>query len=388
MNLATNLKLERTFGLVVVAAGASRRFGSDKLSVRLAGRTILQRAVGCLRTVFPQAPLVVVVRAGEEQARARELADWAINAMVPGGVHRQDSVRAGVEALHLDDDALVLIHDGARPFVPPEDVRRVVAAAQEGGAAVLAAPVADTVKEVDASGRVVRTHPRERLVRSLTPQVFRVGLLRQAWEKPTVDRWTDEALALESMGLPVTVVPGDPRNLKVTQPEDVTFLRGLYPPTVRVGQGFDVHPLVEGRPLLLGGCPIPHPMGLSGHSDADVVLHAVTDALLGACGGGDIGQHFPPSDPQWAGAASRVFLEFAVGKAREMGLSVANCDVTILAEQPRVAPFRQAMRENLANLLGVLPTAVNIKATTTERLGFVGRGEGVAALAVVLLVGD
>lgn len=376
-------------GLVVVAAGSSRRFGSDKLSVRLGGRTVLQRAVGCLRAAFAEAPLVVVVRAGEEEVRARELSGLAVHAVVPGGQHRQDSVRAGVEALHLDDEALVLLHDGARPFVPPEDIRRVVAAAQErGGAAVLAAPVADTVKEVDPSGHVVRTLPRERLVRSLTPQVYRVGLLRKAWQQAGSALWTDEASLLEGLGVEVRAVPGDPRNLKVTRPEDLALLRGVFPPTMRVGQGFDVHPLVEGRPLILAGVVIPHAKGLAGHSDADVVLHAVTDAVLGACGGGDIGQHFPPSDPQWAGAPSRVFVEFAVAQARELGLSVANCDVTILAEQPRVAPFREAMRENLASLLGVLPAAVNIKATTMERLGFVGRGEGVAALAVVLLVGD
>lgn len=375
-------------GLVVVAAGSSRRFGSDKLSVRLGGRTVLQRAVACLRAAFADAPLVVVVRAGEEEARARELSAWAVNAVVPGGEHRQDSVRAGVEALNLDDGALVLIHDGARPFVPAEDVRRVVAAAEERGAAVLAAPVADTVKQVGPSGQVVRTLPREQLVRSLTPQVFRVSLLRQAWQQEKPALWTDEASALESLGVEVQAVPGDPRNIKVTKPEDLALLRGLFPPNVRVGQGFDVHPLVQGRPLILAGVFIPHPRGLLGHSDADVVLHAVTDALLGACGGGDIGQHFPPSDPRWAGAPSRVFVEFAVARARELGLAVANCDVTILAEEPRVGPFRDAMRESLASMLGVSPEAVNIKATTTEQLGFVGRGEGVAALAVVLLVGD
>lgn len=387
MSILPKKKVSR-LGLVVVAAGSSRRFGSDKLSVRLGGRTVLQRAVGCLRVAFAQAPLVVVARAGEEEARARELSAWEVQAVVPGGVHRQDSVRAGVEALSLDDEALVLIHDGARPFVPPEDVRRVVAAAQEGGAAVLAAPVSDTVKEVDPSGHVLRTLPRERLVRSLTPQVFRVGLLRMAWKQEKTALWTDEASALESLGVEVRTVPGDPRNLKVTRPEDLALLRGIFPPNVRVGQGLDVHPLVEGRPLVLAGVGIPHPRGLDGHSDADVVLHAVTDAVLGACGSGDIGQHFPPSDPRWAGAPSRVFVEFAVARARELGLSVANCDVTILAEQPRVAPFREAMRENLASLLGVVPAAVNIKATTFEQLGFVGRGEGVAALAVVLLVGD
>lgn len=376
-----------SIGLVVVAAGSSRRFGSDKLGVLLGGLTVLQRSVGSLRAVFPEAPLVVVVRGEDLRARAEELAGLAVTALVPGGERRQDSVRAGVEALGLADEALAVIHDGARPFVPRDDIERVVQAAQESGAAVLTAPVADTVKQVDARGQVIRTVPRESLVRSLTPQVFRVGLLRRAWAAAGEHLWTDEASGLERIGVPVTAVPGDPRNLKVTRPEDVAVLRGLFPPRLRVGQGFDVHPFAEGRPLVLAGVPIPHPQGLAGHSDADVVLHAVTDAILGACGGGDIGEHFPPSDPRWAGAPSRAFVEFAVRRARDEGFSVANCDVTVLAEQPRIAPYREAMRESLASLLGVGSDAVNIKATTTERLGFVGRGEGVAALAVVLLAG-
>lgn len=369
----------------MVAAGSSRRFGSDKLGERLAGRTVLQRAVACLRTVFPQAPLAVVVRNQDLAVRRQELAGFGVTALVAGGEHRQDSVRAGVEALALGDAALAVIHDGARPFVPSGDVQRVVAAAAVSGAAVLAAPVADTVKEVDPAGRVLRTLPRERLVRSLTPQVFRVELLRRIWREKAQKVWTDEAAALEALGIPVTAVPGDPRNLKVTHPEDLALLRGLFPPALRVGHGFDVHPFVEGRPLVLGGVPIPHGRGLAGHSDADAVLHAVTDAILGACGGGDIGAHFPPSDPQWAGVASRVFVEWALGRAREAGFSVVNCDVTIVAEKPRIGPYREAIRENLAAILGVALEAVNIKATTTERLGFVGREEGVAASAVVLL---
>lgn len=388
MNTWAEANIGPSLGLVVVAAGGSRRFGSDKLSVRLGGLTVLRRAIGCLQAVFPDAPLAVVVRGEDLRARAEELAGMAVTALVPGGARRQDSVRAGVEALGLSDRALAVIHDGARPFVPRQDIQRVVEAAHVFGAAVLSAPVSDTIKEVDAQGRVARTVPREALVRSLTPQVFRVGLLRRAWAEAGDSLWTDEASGLERVGIPVTAVPGDPRNVKVTRPEDVALLRGLFPPRLRVGQGFDVHPFVEGRSLVLAGVPIPHAKGLAGHSDADVVLHAVTDAILGACGGGDIGQHFPPSEPQWAGAASRVFVEFALQRAREAGLSVVNCDVTILCEQPRIGPFRKAMAENLAALLGVASDAVNIKATTTERLGFVGREEGVVALAVVLLAGD
>ncbi|MCS7182969.1 MAG: 2-C-methyl-D-erythritol 2,4-cyclodiphosphate synthase [Thermoanaerobaculum sp.] len=372
-------------GVVVAAAGSSRRFGSDKLAVPLRGMTVLQRAVACLRSALPQVPTVVVVRPEDLPARREELTQWGPLRVVPGGAQRQDSVRHGVEALDLDDEALVVIHDGARPFVPPEDVRRVVQAAQGCGAAVLAAPVGDTVKEVTDQGEVVRTWPRERLVRSLTPQVFRVGLLRRAWAAAGGESWTDEAALLESQGFKVMAVPGDPRNLKVTQPEDVSLLAGLFPPDLRVGQGFDVHPLVPGRPLVLAGIPIPHERGLAGHSDADVVLHAVTDALLGACGEGDIGLHFPPTDPQWAGAPSRRFVEFALTRAEEKGWRVVNCDLTVLAEEPRLAPYRSDLVASLAQLLALPPSAVNVKATTTEGLGFVGRGEGIAATAVVLL---
>lgn len=374
-------------GLVVVAAGSSRRFGSPKLQVVLGGRTVLQQAVASLRAAFPEAPLVVVVRPGQEAACEKELAAFRVMAVVPGGEQRQDSVRAGVEALGLPATAVVLIHDGARPFVPVADVREVAEQAKEVGAAVLVAPVVDTVKEVSQESLVVRTVPRQGLVRSLTPQAFRVGLLQRAWEQAQLGQWTDEAALLESLQLPVRAVMGDPRNIKLTRPEDLSLLRGLFPSPVRVGQGLDVHPFAPDRPLVLAGVPIPSPLGLAGHSDADVVLHAVTDAILGGCGEGDIGEHFPPSDPRWAGAASRKFVEFALEKARAKGLSPSHCDVTVLAEKPRLAPYRQAMRESLASLLGLALDAVNIKATTCESLGFVGRGEGMVALAVVVLAG-
>jgi 2-C-methyl-D-erythritol 4-phosphate cytidylyltransferase/2-C-methyl-D-erythritol 2,4-cyclodiphosphate synthase len=375
-------------GMVVVAAGTSRRFGSDKLALRLGGRSVLQRAVGALRAAFPEAPLAVVVRAGEEAAKASELAPFRPKAVVPGGAERQDSVRAGVKALGLPPEAIVVIHDAARPFVPREDVLRVVEAAARSGAAVLAAPVVDTVKQVGEDGRVLATLPREQLVRSLTPQAFRVALLLEVFRKAPAGHWTDEAAALEHLGVPVVAVPGDPRNLKLTRPEDAQLLRGLFPPTVRVGQGVDVHPFAPGRPLMLGGVRIPWELGLAGHSDADVVLHAVADAIFGAAGEGDLGEHFPPGDPRWAGADSRTFVAFACERARAKGLAVGSCDVTVLAEKPRLAPHREAVRQSLAALLGVPEDAVGVKATTTERLGFLGRGEGIAALALVVLVGE
>lgn len=385
MTVGAEAAASPTVGLVVVAAGSSRRFGSDKLNVVLAGMTVLQRAVACLRQAFPRAPLAVVVPPGGKAARQQELARFDLTAVVAGGRERQDSVKAGVAALDLPDTAVVVVHDGARPFVPPADVRRVVEVAAACGAAVLAAPVVDTIKEVDEEGGVVRTLPRAQLVRSLTPQAFRAGLLRRAWADAGAGHWTDEAALLETLGIPVKVVNGDPRNLKLTCPEDLSLLRGLFPPQVRVGQGVDVHPFVAGRPLVLAGVAIPFELGLAGHSDADVVLHAVTDAVLGACGEGDIGEHFPPSDPRWAGTASCVFLRFALERAHVHGLRPVSCDVTVLAEKPKLAPFRSAMRQRLAELMDLPPGMVNLKATTTETLGFVGRGEGVVALAVVVL---
>ncbi|MGQ9835096.1 MAG: 2-C-methyl-D-erythritol 4-phosphate cytidylyltransferase [Thermoanaerobaculaceae bacterium] len=385
MNASKPEVVSPDLGIVVVAAGASRRFGCEKLSLVVAGKTVLEHAVTCLRQAYPQAPLVVVVR-------REQLPSWQSRfpyaQVVAGGDFRQDSVRRGVEALKLPPQGLVVIHDGARPFVPVRDVQAVVAAAQEVGAAILVAPVADTLKEVDTQGQVVATVPRERLVRSLTPQAFRRSLLEEAWQGAEGRTWTDEAALLEALGHPVKTVPGDAGNLKVTYPEDVRLLRGLFPPSFRVGQGIDVHPFAPGRKLILAGVEIPWELGLAGHSDADVVLHAVTDALLGACGAGDIGEHFPPTDPRWAGVSSDVFVRFALKQAAQAGWELTHCDVTVLLEKPRLSPYRQAMVENLAALLGLTPSVVNVKATTTEGMGFVGRREGVVALAVVSLVGS
>ncbi len=371
-------------GIVVVAAGASTRFGRDKLAQPLGGRSVLERAVEAVRGPLPGAACVLVV--GRE--RVDELAPvWAGRgvAVTAGGAARQDSVRAGVSALPLADDEVVVIHDGARPFVPADDVCAVVQAAHTAGAAVLGAPVADTLKRVEGDGRVASTVAREGIMRSLTPQAFRVGLLRRAWAEAGGSEWTDEAALLEALGVAVAVVAGDPRNLKVTTPHDLDLLRGLYPRAVRVGQGIDVHPFAPGRELWLGGVRLAGEPGLAGHSDADVVLHAVTDAILGACGEGDIGVHFPPGDERWRGAASAAFVRHALELAGRHGLRVAHCDVTVLADRPRLTPWRQQLLASLAGMLGVRPEAVSLKATTCEGLGFVGRAEGMQAFAVVTL---
>lgn len=345
---------------------------------------MLERAVRSVRAALPAAPTVLVVRQDKVESAVQHWGPEGI-AVVPGGELRQDSVRRGVEALDLDDEDLVAIHDGARPFVPAEDTLAVVRAAEECGAAVLVAPVVDTLKRVGPTGAVVETVSRENLARALTPQAFRVAALRRAWAAAGAGPWTDEAALVESQGGEVRAVTGDPRNVKITRREDVRLVEGVLSASFRVGQGIDVHPFAPGRPMWLCGVEIECELGLAGHSDADAALHAVTDAILGACGEGDIGDHFPPSEEHWRGVASAVFVRDAVERAAFRGWCVANCDLTILAERPRISPHRGRMRERLAELLGVGVECVSVKATTTEGLGFVGRREGVLASAVVLL---
>ncbi len=374
----------QSVALIVVAAGTSSRFGKDKLGTRIAGRSVLDRAVGGVRAAFPEARVALVVRAERvEEAQER----WGPQGVrvVAGGERRQDSVRNGFTALGPSDETVVVIHDAARPFVPVGDVQRVAAAAAESGAALLAAPVVDTVKRLHHDGSVEATVPRERLVRALTPQAFRAGVLRHAWDAAGDAFWTDEAALVERQGGRVVAVAGDPRNVKITHPEDLEVLSAALAGRVRVGQGIDVHAFADGRRLILCGVELPGEKGLAGHSDADVALHAVTDAILGACGAGDIGEHFPPREERWRDAPSHLFVARALELAAERGWRVAGCDVTLLAEAPRIAPHRRAMRARLAQLLSVGEEQVNLKATTSEGLGFVGRGEGIVALALVTL---
>jgi len=370
--------------LIVVAAGTSSRFGKDKLETRIGGRPVLERAVGAVRAAFPQAPVALVVRAEQVEEATERWGGRGVK-VVPGGDRRQDSVRNGFAALDPSDGTVIVIHDAARPFVPVEDVHRVAAAAAENGAAVLAAPVVDTVKRLHHDGTVETTVPRERLVRALTPQAFRAGVLRRCWDKAGDSFWTDAAALVERQGGKVVAVGGDPRNVKITHPEDLEVLSAAFPGRVRVGQGIDVHPFADGRRLFLCGVELPGERGLAGHSDADVALHAVTDAILGGCGAGDIGEHFPPSEERWRDAPSWLFVARALELAADLGWRITSCDLTLLAEAPHVAPHRRAMRAALARVLGVAEEAVNLKATTSEGLGFVGRKEGIVALALVTL---
>jgi 2-C-methyl-D-erythritol 4-phosphate cytidylyltransferase / 2-C-methyl-D-erythritol 2,4-cyclodiphosphate synthase len=315
------------------------------------------------------------------------LADEKLAAPVTGGDTRQDSVRLGLQALAAGGfDGVVLIHDAARPFVSSALIGRALVAAQANIAAIPALAVTDTIKRVDGSGRVVQTPPRDRLVSVQTPQAFRFQPLLTAHEAAAaagLNGFTDDAALMEWAGHSVTTFPGDAENVKLTHPQDFTTAterleRRL---TVRVGTGYDVHAFTEGDHIWLGGVRIPHAQGVKAHSDGDVALHALTDALLGALAEGDIGTHFPPSDPQWRGASSDRFLAFAAGRVTERGGRVDHLDLTIVCEAPKVGPHRDAIRARIAEVAGIGLDRVAVKATTSERMGFTGRGEGLAALA-------
>lgn len=304
---------------------------------------------------------------------------------VAGGATRQASVRAGLEALAQDPPEMVLIHDAARPFVSPRLVAEAIAAAANAGAAVPALALVDTLKAVAAPG-FLATGPDRNAVRSVqTPQAFRYDLILAAHRAQAgADDLTDDAAVAEAAGHAVASFPGDPANFKLTTPEDfVTAERRLLAELadVRTATGFDVHAFGPGDHVVLGGLRIPHDFGLAGHSDADVVLHALTDALLGTIGAGDIGHHFPPTDPQWKGAASDQFLAHAAALVREAGGRIAHLDATVICEAPKIGPHREAMRERIAAIVDIAVARVSVKATTSERLGFTGRREGIAALA-------
>jgi 2-C-methyl-D-erythritol 4-phosphate cytidylyltransferase/2-C-methyl-D-erythritol 2,4-cyclodiphosphate synthase len=304
-----------------------------------------------------------------------------------GGATRQASVRAGLEALKPHAPALVLVHDAARPFATPALVSRAIAEARARGAAVPALPVSDTVKRVDAQGRVAETIDRSTLRLIQTPQAFAYAPLLDAHQRATAqgrEDFTDDAALAEWAGMTVNVFAGEPGNIKITDPADFVRAEAMDFAAlgdIRIASGLDVHAFGPGDHVMLGGLRIPHGRALTGHSDADVVLHALTDALLGALAEGDIGAHFPPSDPQWRGASSDRFLRFAIERVKARGGRVAHLDVTVVCEAPRIGPHRDAMRAKIAELAGIAVERVAVKATTSEKLGFTGRGEGIAATA-------
>ncbi len=373
------------FSAIVAAAGSGRRSGGPKQWRALEGRPVLAWSVQAMLDAGA-AEVVVVVPRGEVK-RAEQALEGVIGwAAVEGGADRAASVRAGMAALGRPELPL-LVHDAARPLLDRAVITSLLDALAGADAALPALPVPDTLKRAEG-GRVVATVPREALYGAQTPQAFRAGVLQQAYSAWTAaEPPTDEARVAEAAGLSVVLVPGDPRLIKLTYPEDFAVAQALSAPAsrrrARIGQGYDVHAFGPGETVWLCGVAVPHTQALVGHSDADAGLHALTDALLGALGEGDIGDHFPPSDPQWKGAASDRFLLHAVEMLGARGGEVINADVTLICERPRIGPHRLAMRQRLAELLGAPLDAVSVKATTSERLGFTGREEGLAALAVI-----
>jgi 2-C-methyl-D-erythritol 4-phosphate cytidylyltransferase / 2-C-methyl-D-erythritol 2,4-cyclodiphosphate synthase len=372
---------------IIAAGGRGERFGAGrpKQLLTLGGVSILQRSVEAL-LAHPRIHDMVVALPAEIAAAPPDYLrrhDKPV-VVVEGGARRQDSVARAFARVPAGAD-IVVIHDAARPLVSADLIERTVAAAATDGAAVAAVRATDTVKRGGIDGLVVETLPREQVYLAQTPQAFRVEVLRDALA--IAGDATDEATLAEKAGHSVRLVEGEPGNVKITTPADLNAAerRVTAAPVVRIGQGYDLHRLAQGRSLVLGGVTIPFDLGLMGHSDADVVCHAVTDAVLGAAGLGDIGRHFPDTDPRFKGADSVALLAAACGLVREAGYSVVNVDVTVIAERPKLAPHADAMRRNLAGALGCDVAQVSVKAKTNEGVESMGNGTSMAAHAVALI---
>jgi 2-C-methyl-D-erythritol 4-phosphate cytidylyltransferase/2-C-methyl-D-erythritol 2,4-cyclodiphosphate synthase len=374
---------------IIVAAGRGLRAGAGgpKQYRRIGGRTVISRAMEpfCRHPhIFAVQP---VLNPDDAAMFGEAVGDLRYEAPVGGGATRQDSVRAGLEALAAQSPEIVLIHDAARPFVTAAVISRAIEAADPTGAAVPAIAVTDTIKLVGDSGDVQATPERARLRIAQTPQAFRFEAILEAHrsaKRTGRDDFTDDAALAEWAGLTVATFEGDPANMKLTTPED--FVReearlGATLGDVRTGTGYDVHAFGDGDHVMICGVRVPHSRGFLAHSDGDVGLHALVDAILGALADGDIGSHFPPSDPQWKNAASDRFLKYAVDRVAARGGRVAHLDVTLVCERPKIGPLREAMRARIAEITGLDLSRVAVKATTSERLGFTGREEGIAAMA-------
>ena len=374
---------------VVVAAGKGTRVGggTPKQFRRIGDEIMLRRTLA----TFVEAPKVAlvqpVIRPEDRALFEAATANMTVLPPAPGGATRQASVRAGLEALAPRKPDIVLVHDAARPFATAALVTRAIEAAEASGAAVPGLPVTDTVKSVDAQGLVERTLDRSALRTIQTPQGFAFAPLLAAHRRAAAEGredFTDDAALAEWAGMKVSVFAGEPGNIKITSAEDFARAEAMQFAglgDVRTGTGIDVHAFGPGDQDMLGGVRIAHGRALSGHSDADVGLHALTDAILGALANGDIGAHFPPSDPQWKGASSDRFLKFAVERVKARGGRIAHLDLTLVCEAPKIGPHRDAMRARIAELAGIALDRVAVKATTSEKLGFTGRGEGIAAYA-------
>ncbi|MEW6708542.1 MAG: 2-C-methyl-D-erythritol 4-phosphate cytidylyltransferase [Candidatus Riflebacteria bacterium] len=380
--------------VIIPAAGNGTRMGLDhpKQYHLLAGVPILIHTIRAF-VATPSIQRIVVTVPPDRIADSHrlltqyDLADHAIT-VTGGGARRQDSVLAGLNCLGEDID-IVLVHDGARPLITPELIQRCLEAAWRDGAAIAAIPVKDTLKKSRPDQTIACTIDRRDLWQAQTPQATRLTLLKQAYAALGGQDVTDEAALLELAGIAVTLIEGSETNIKITRPLDLILAEKMMlpplPPTPRIGHGYDAHRLVSGRDLILAGVKIPHNLGLAGHSDADVVTHALCDAILGALAAGDIGRHFPDSDQRFKDIYSISLLQQVMELAFHHGLAVANADITIICQAPKLAPYMDAMRTTLTNACQAGSDQINIKATTTEKMGFTGREEGISCHAVVLL---
>mgnify|MGYP003700428089 CR=1 FL=1 len=377
---------------IIVAAGRGTRAGAGgpKQYRDLAGRAVIAwTADAFLNHPKIDAVRVIIHRDDRDEYHA------AMGALLDhpklldpvfGGAERQDSVRLGIESIEADAPKHVLIHDAARPFIDERTISRVIDAQQSSDGAVAALPVHDTIKRANEGNKIETTVPRDALWRAQTPQGFHFDKILAAHRAAAGQQLTDDAAVAEAAGLSVALVAGSPDNMKITQAEDFgmaeTLLgRKAHKMEYRTGHGFDVHAFEDGTAVIICGVEIPHSHKLKGHSDADVGMHALTDAIFGAIGAGDIGDHFPPSDAQWKGAPSRVFLEKARDLVTERKGQITHCDVTLMCEAPKIGPHRDKMRNALAEILQIGAARISVKATTTEQLGFTGRREGIAAMA-------
>ncbi len=373
---------------IIVCGGSGTRMGPLPVSKTLMPVGGIPCAVRCARVLALEGcRIILVVPAGQEELFRDTFGKYGLEdiAVTPGGEQRQDSVGRGLALVPGDGD-LALIHDGARPLIRRRMIRALLQTAAEKGSAVPALPVTDTLKAADAGMRVVKTADRAGLYRVQTPQVFAAGQLRLAREKAGPGPFTDDAQVMEAAGFPVQLCPGDPENLKMTVPEDFAMAEKLLGSCCRTGFGLDAHRLTEGRDLVLCGVRVPWEKGLDGHSDADVALHALTDALLGACALGDIGKLFPDTCEAYRGISSLILLERTATLIRDKGFRIVNCDVTIVCQRPRLAPYIDQMREKTAACLGLETDQVSVKATTTEKMGYEGRGEGISAHACATVI--
>lgn len=365
---------------IIVAAGRGKRLGSSlpKQFLKVRGRTILEMSVGAFEQNKYVDEIFVAANADYCELTEKLCRGFSkLKKIVAGGAERQDSVRAALDCLR-GENGIVLVHDAARPFVSEAVINAVIEGTADFGAAIPTVPAKDTIRQVDGTGS--RTLQRETLARVQTPQGFRISLIKHAFEKAQAEGFlgTDDASLVERMGINISMVQGEDANRKITTREDLET-------EMRIGTGYDVHRLVEGRPLVLCGEQIPYEKGLLGHSDADVALHALMDAMLGAAGLGDIGKHFPDTDERYRGISSMKLLQKTAELLREAGYFLGNADITIIAQRPKIAGYIPKMRANIAEIMNCDENKINIKGTTTEKLGFVGREEGIASEAVCIL---